>query len=54
MLDEVIKPFEQQSVEYRALKDTIRENVLTLISSAMSKTKQLRELMQNEISRDTE
>lgn len=49
LLNESGKPVEQQSQEYIALKNRIRENILAMTTEAMGKTRELRELMQREI-----
>lgn len=49
LLNESEKSFEQQSQDYKDFKNTIRDNVFKLISEAMAKTRELRELMQAEI-----
>ena len=49
LLNESVKPLKQQSEEYKALKTSIRENILAMITEAMNKTRELHTLMQREI-----
>jgi hypothetical protein len=53
VLDESVKPLQQQSPEYIALKERIRANVLAMTTQAMVKTRELRDLMQQEIEKES-
>jgi hypothetical protein len=53
LLDESSKSDDKQSDEYKALKKQIRDNILSRTTLAMSKTRELRVLMQDEIENDT-
>ena len=52
LLNESSKAVEEQSKEYKELKDWIRNNVMAMITQGMAKTKELRDLMQKEIEKE--
>lgn len=52
LLNESIKPVEEQSQEYLALKERIRTNILGMTTQVMKMTKELRDLMQQEIEKE--
>jgi hypothetical protein len=53
VLDESNKPVGEQSAEYIALKDGIRENIMAMTTQIRGKTKELHELMQKEIEQES-
>ena len=53
VLNESVKKVEEQSAEYKELKARIRRNILEMLSQAMAKTRELRDLMQQEIEKET-
>jgi hypothetical protein len=52
VLNESVKDVEQQSKQYKELKTRIRKNILEMTSSAMKMTRELRDLMQQEIEKE--
>jgi hypothetical protein len=54
LLDESTKPVNEQSEAYIQLKEAVRNNILAMTKQAMSKTKELRDLMQNEIEKESQ
>lgn len=53
LLDESTKPVDKQSPKYIQLKEEIRENIMGMTSEGMKKTKELHDLMQQEIEKES-
>jgi hypothetical protein len=52
LLNESTKPVDKQSAKYIELKQGIRDNIMAMTSEGMKKTKELHDLMQQEIEKE--